>query len=109
MAGKTNRDHKYDYMDLTYTLISMSPNVLVSTIFYIILLSIRYYTLLDLIYIGYISTVKSGTDHFWWLLLVILTRLAYLIVVVKVSLKIPTTKTEVVLKKSWNSIANEMR
>ena len=38
-----------------------------------------------------------------WIIVVILSRVLYFILVVKISLKTPESKTEIVLKRHWNS------
>ena len=96
---KKYKDPTYDVMDLTYTLITGNlPIVLVAFVFFLLVI-IRYYTLACLLYIG----VKSDARHMMWLPVVIGDRILFIILVVKVSLKIPETRTEVNLKKHWNA------
>ena len=76
----------------------MNINFIVIGVIFFALLIIRYYTLSSLIYIAIESTA-----HLDWIIVVVLSRVLYFIMVVKISLKTPECKTEKVLKSHWNS------
>lgn len=61
-------------------------------------LAIRVYTICCCIYIS------TNSVHIEWLIPFILVRVVFFILVLKISLNDPTTKTEIVLKTHWNSI-----
>ena len=77
--------------------------MLLGTIFFF-LVTLRYYTLACLLYIG----IKSNARHMMWLIVVIGDRIIYLILVMKISLKTPETKTEISLKRYWNAKDSEI-
>lgn len=75
-----------------------------SIICFTIFLLIRYYTVSCLIYIA----VHSHDEYIKWILAIICDRIIYMILVVKISLQTPETKTQIILKSHWNSKQTEM-
>ena len=73
----------YDIMDLSYTLISSGLSKFTLIVIYIILLIIRYGSLLCLIYI----TIKTDTKYWEWVFCIVITYVLYFILVLKVSLR----------------------
>jgi hypothetical protein len=66
-------------------------------------LVVRVYTSCYCLYISYNSVAIE------WLIPVVLARVMFFILVLKISLKEPATKTEIVLKTHWNSIASNTK
>jgi hypothetical protein len=55
----------------------------------------------------YVATQSHDKDILW-VLIVVADRLIYMIMVVKISLQIPETRTEIVLKSHWNATENKL-
>ena len=66
-------------------------------------LAVRVYTFCCCLYISYNSV------HIEWLIPFILIRLMFFILVIKISLNDPATKTQIVLKTHWNSIESNTK
>lgn len=62
---------------------------MVSGILFLFFVLIRYYTLASIIYI---STQATDANVYWFLVIVV-NRLIYIILVIKISLRIPETRT----------------
>lgn len=91
----------YDVSDMTYTLIEGKMKVGFSSSTFIIFTAIRYYTLACCIFIS------SNSEHLEWLVPFILVRAIFLSLVIKISLSVAETKTQVVLKTHWNSMTHD--
>ena len=86
---------------MTYTLIEGKMNVFFSGLTFAIFTAIRYYTLACCIYISLNSL------HLEWLIPFIIVRGLFLSLVIKISLSVAETKTQVVLKTHWNSMTHD--
>jgi hypothetical protein len=73
--------------------------ITITTFLFVIFVLIRYYTFACLVYMA----VHSNSQNITWVLVIIVDRVIYAFLVVKISLSTPETKTEVVLKSHWNS------
>jgi hypothetical protein len=75
----------------------------ISGFWFFTFLSVRVYTFCCCLYISYNSV------HIEWLIPFVLVRLMFFILVLKISLNDPATKTQIVLKTHWNSIASNTK
>ena len=72
------------------------------TALFIFLILIRYYTIASLIYV-----FVENTHNWGWIVDVVLVRLVFVLIVIKISVKVPETRTELILKKNWNCMVSE--
>lgn len=70
----------------------------ISGIWFFTFLMVRIYTFCCCVYIS------TNSVHIEWLIPFALVRLMFFILVIKISLNDPATKTQIVLKTHWNSI-----
>lgn len=92
--------HHYDIMDLSYSLISSDISKFTLLLVYIILIAIRYGSLLCLVYITFITHSK-----YWeWILCIVITYTIYFVSMVKVSLRPAENKCETILKLTFDSL-----
>lgn len=75
--------------DLTYTLITAKVPYGIVTFLFLFFVLIRYYTFACLIYMA----AHSEHQDIFWVLVIIADRLLYMLLVMKISLETPETKT----------------
>ena len=86
IANEKNKDriaeNSYDILDLTYTLISSKVPITITTFLFVIFVLVRYYTFACLVYMA----IHSNSQNITWVFVIIVDRLLYAFLVVKISL-----------------------
>lgn len=75
--------NSYDVWDLTYTLMSSKIPIGITSVFFVIFVMIRYYTIACLIYVAIQRPTSQDT---LWSLVIVWDRLLYMFLVIKISL-----------------------
>lgn len=91
-------------MDLTFSLVdsNISFNLLLTLFLFQIV--IRYFSIVCLIYV----MIATNEQYWEWILILVFTYLLYSICIIKISIKIPETKGEYLLKQSFNSLEDNL-
>jgi hypothetical protein len=83
---------------MTYTLIEGKIYLPFTRVMFFTFTGIRYYTLACCIFIS------ANSEHLEWLIPFILARVIFLFLVIKISITVAETRTQVTLKTHWNSM-----
>lgn len=92
--------NKYEVLDLTYSLVNSNLNFSFVMVLFVIEVLIRYFSIFCLCYLMIQSKFKSWE----WILILFITAFIYFVAIIKISIKAPETKSEYLLRESFNSL-----